>query len=129
MPEQTEITVINKLAAEQRDLNVYHLNGKSANLISHGRSLKLTLQPAETGDYVHISVVRGPGSLAHNCLINMPSLVDFNFTGIRDGDLIHQGNRTLLTIPPGPPDWQIEITRPSKLNNTLGEDFIAIEDI
>jgi hypothetical protein len=112
MPEKIEITVRNKLITEKRDLNVYHHGNRSAYMISYSNSITIPLGTSENGDYLHLSIVSGPGSMEKNCWINLPSWCDFTVSGLGNGDLTHSGDRMLLTIPPGPPVWQFKITRP-----------------
>jgi len=120
MAEKIEITVENKLLAERRDINVYHHSSKSAHIISHNSTITLPLGSNGDKDYLHISVVKGPGYLEKNCLINVPSWVDFDFTSrenITGISIYHShdpdGARAVLKIPPGPPAWELKITRPT----------------
>lgn len=80
MPEEIEIKVENKLVIEKRDLNVYHHSTQSAHIISHNSSITLPLGTSGENDYLHISVVKGPGYLENNCLIDIPSWANFDFT-------------------------------------------------
>lgn len=124
MPEEIEMTVENKLITEKRDLNVYHHTTQSAHIISHNSSITLPLAANGEKDYLQISVVKGPGYLEKYCLIDIPSWFDFNFickesvTGI---SITHShepgGARTILKIPPGPPAWELKITRPTSLES------------
>ncbi|HLP46116.1 MAG TPA: hypothetical protein VK469_09225 [Candidatus Kapabacteria bacterium] len=125
---EIEITVINKLTTEKRDLNIYHHSNRSAYMISHNSSITLPLRTAGEGDYLHISIVSGPGNLGKDCLINMPSGVDFKF--FSQGNLIatHDGDRTFLEIPPGPPVWQLKITRPNDAITVPAPDQVTIGD-
>ena len=126
--EKFEITVQNKLVAEKRDLNVYHHSARSANMISHSSSITLALRTVEGDDYLHLSVVSGPGRLRKDCVIDLPSWVDFEFSSVENGAIIHSGNRTLLKIPPGPPAWQLKITRAPGSANLPAEDYLIIGD-
>jgi len=122
------ITVINKLIAEKRDLNVYHHSNRSAYMISHNSSITLPLKSSAEGDYLHISIVSGPGNLEKDCLIDMPSWVDFKFFSQGNLTITHAGDRTFLEIPPGPPLWQLKITRPNNLLNAPPSDQVTIGD-
>ncbi|MCK5056625.1 MAG: hypothetical protein KAT34_08220 [Candidatus Aminicenantes bacterium] len=124
--EKFEITVQNRLVAEKRDVNVYHHSARSANMISHSSSITLALRTVEEDDYLHLSVVSGPGRLRKACVIDLPSWADFEFSSVENGAIIHSGNRTLLKIPPGPPKWQLKITRPSDFVNAPTEDYLII---
>ncbi len=126
--EAIEITVINKLTTEKRDLNVYHHSNRSAYMISHNSSITLPLKTSAEGDYLHISIVSGPGNLEKDCLIDMPSWADFKFFSQGNLTVTHAGDRTLIEIPPGPPVWQLKITRPSGLLATLPSDQVTIGD-
>ena len=128
MPEGIDITIRNKLVTEKRDLNVYHHSKRSAYMISHSNSITIPLGTVEYGDYLHLSVVSGPGSLEKDCWINIPSWCDFTISGLGNGDLTHSSDRTLLRIPLGPPVWQLKITRSSGHVKTPIEDYIIIGD-
>jgi hypothetical protein len=139
MPEEIEITVENKLLAEKRDINVYHHSTRTAHIISHNSSIALPLGTNGEKDYLHISVVKSPGYLEKNCLINVPSWVDFDFTCkecVTGISITHSheksGARTVLKIPPGPPAWGLKITRPTRLASkgqfTKKRDYVIIGD-
>ena len=128
MSEGIEITVNNKLIAEKRDLNVYHHAGRSANMISFNSSIALSLGTVEEGDYLFISVVRGHGNLEQECVVDLPDWVDFSFSSVGDGVIRHAGKRTLLTVPPGPPIWQVKVTRSSGSSVVPEGDYVAIGD-
>jgi hypothetical protein len=133
MIEESSITITmeNKLKKEKRDLNVYHQSTRSAHIISHNSSITLPLRTVEEGDFLHISVVSGPGHLWQNCLIDLPSWADFEFSSEGKVTLIHSGDRTLLLIPPGPPTWELKMERQSDLSSisALTEDNVTIGDI
>lgn len=128
MSEGIEITVYNKLIAEQRDLSVYHHSGRSANMISYSSSIKLPLGTVEEGDYLFISVVRGPGNLKQECVVDLPDWLDFSFSSVCDGVVRRSGERTLLTVPPGPPIWQVKVTRSPTSAVAPESDYIAVGD-
>lgn len=128
MPKGIDVTVRNKLITEKRDLNAYHHSTRSAYMISHGNCITIPLGTVEDGDYLHLSIVSGPGSMEKDCWIDIPSWCDFTVSGLGNGDLAHSGNRTLLKIPPGPPVWQLKIMPPSGHMNTPLEDYIIIGD-
>lgn len=128
MLEEINITIRNKMIKEKRDLNAYHHAKRSAYFISHCNSVAIPLGTKEDGDYLHISIVSGPGKLEKECLLNLPSWCDFSISSIGNGEITHAGNRTLVKIPPGPPSWQLTITRPSGNIDTPGEDVIIIGD-
>jgi hypothetical protein len=114
MAKILDITVENKLITEKRDINIYHHATGSAYIISHNSSISLPLGTVEEGDYLHISLVSGPGNLWSDCSIDLPVWVDFEFSSEGKLTLTHSGERALLKIPPGPSTWQLRITRAVK---------------
>jgi hypothetical protein len=80
-------------------------------MISNDSSITLPLKPVIEDDYLHISIVSGPGHLEGNCVVNLPSWINFELSSAGDANTTHSGDRTLLKIPPGPPKWQLKITR------------------
>ncbi len=111
MNKAIKMTIENKLVLERRDMNVYHHSTRSAHMISFGNSITLPFRSTIEDDYLHISIVSGPGRLECKSVVNLPSWVDFEFSS--EGNLIasHSGGRTLLKIPPGLPQWQLKLTR------------------
>ena len=128
MTDEINITVRNKLVAEKRDLNVYHHSKRSAYIISHGNAITIPLKTIEDGDYLHLSIVSGPGRLDKDCWLDIPSWCDFTVSSLGNGKLTHSGDRTLLRIPPGPPLWQLKITRSSGHVNASTKDYVTIGD-
>ena len=118
MVKEIDITIKNKLSAGERDLHVFHHSTRSAHIISHNSSITLPLRNAGENDYLYISVVKGPGYLWTACVIGLPTWVDFDFSSEGRLTVTHSGNakQTLLKIPPGPPTWELKITRPSDLS-------------
>lgn len=113
MTEKLDITIENKLIKEKRDINVFHQSTRSAHIISRNSSITLPLRSVEEDDYLHISIVSGPGNLWKNCMIELPSITDFEFAFEGKAMITHSNNRTLLKIPPGSPTWQLKITIPN----------------
>lgn len=116
MPGETDIIVENKFILEKRDISIYHHSTGSAHIISQNSSITLPLREVGQGDYLHISVVSGPGDLQYDCWVDLPSRLDFQFSSA--GKVIgfvftHSGDRSLLKIPPGSPTWQLKLTRPT----------------
>lgn len=128
MPEGIDMIVRNNLVTEKRDMNVYHHATRSAYMISHNNSITVPLGTIEDGDYLHLSIVSGPGSLEKECWINLPSWCNFTISGLGNGDITHRDERTLLRLPPGPPVWQLKITRSSGHVHTPIEDYVSIGD-
>lgn len=125
MPGTVNVIVENILNKEKRGLNVYHHSSRGAHLISYGSSVTLPLGNTEEDDYLHISVVRGPGDLWKECLIDLPSWADIEFSSQGKVTLNHRGERTLLSIPPEPATWQLKITRPPNVNGAK-EDTVTL---
>jgi hypothetical protein len=111
MAKEINVTIENKLTLEKRDMNVYHHSTRSAHLISHNNSITLPLRPSLEDDYLHISVVSGPGHLINKSILNLPAWADFEFSSEGKIILVHTDDRTLLKIPPGPSTWQLRMTR------------------
>ena len=111
MAKKINIIIENKLIIEKRDMNVYHHAGRSAHMISHDSSITLPLKPIIEDDYLHISIVSGPGNLENKSVVNLPSWLDFELSSAGDAAVTHSGERTILKIPPGPPTWQLKMTR------------------
>ncbi|MCP5049436.1 MAG: hypothetical protein GY940_19860 [bacterium] len=128
MPKNFDIKVENKLTADKRGINIYHYATKDAYLISHNSSITLPLRGIEEEDYLHISIVRGPGHLWKHCWVHLPSWADFEFSSEGTVTLTHYNDRTLLKIPPGPPTWQLKMTRPSGSRSVRIHDNIIIKD-
>lgn len=80
-------------------------------MISHNSSITLPLKAVIEDDYLDISVVSGAGHLENKSVVNLPAWADFEFSSKGNATLIHSGDRTLLKIPPGPPVWQLKLTR------------------
>ena len=128
MTGEFDITVENKLIREKRDINVYHQSTRSAHIISRSSSITLPLRTIVEDDYLYISVVRGPGNLWKESVINLPSWADFEFSLEGKVVITHSGNRTLLKVPPGPPTWQLKMTRPNESSIVQKSDHIIIGD-
>jgi len=132
MTKEMNMTIENKLVIEKRDLNIYHHSTSSGYLLSYNKRSKppLALGSVETGDYLHISIVSGPGDLKNECWINLPSWVDFEFSAEGKMVLTHSGeaNRIILKIPPGPPTWQLKVTRSDDFQFLPPSDHVIIGD-
>ena len=128
MAKEINVIIENKLVMEKRDMNVYHHASRSAHMISHDSSITLPLKPIIEDDYLHISIVSGPGRLEGNCIVNLPSWIDFDLSSAGDAAITHSGDRILVKIPPGPPTWQLKMTR--SLDSSIDQpwDCIIIGD-
>ncbi|MGE5342986.1 MAG: hypothetical protein ACM3SY_16040 [Candidatus Omnitrophota bacterium] len=110
MTKAINLTVENKLVLERRDMNVYNHFRRSAHLISYNSSVVLPLRATGDGDYLHVSIVSGPGHLENPCVADLPAWLDFEFSPGNGVTVVHSGERTRVKIPPGPPIWQLKIT-------------------
>lgn len=128
MAETFDIKVENKLRKEKRGINVYHHSSSSAHIISFDSSINIPLKTVEEDDYLHISVVSGPGNLWKACFIIIPSWADFEFSTEVKVTLTHSGSRNILKIQPGPPTWQLKMTRSGKSSSMQTPDRIIIAD-
>jgi hypothetical protein len=128
--KQVDITVRNKLIKEKRDINVYHHSDRSAHIVSCNSSITRSIKPVEADDYLHISVVTGPGILKDYCVLDLPSFVNFRFSLPGEMTLIHSGERILVRIPPGPPLWEVKMTLPKRLSTTgsIADDHVTVTD-
>ncbi len=97
-------------------------------MISPGSSITIPLKSTVENDYLHISIVSGPGRLEGNCVVYLPSWIDFELSSAGDATTAHSSDRTLLKIPPGLPKWQLKITR--SLSSLIGQpsDRVIIGD-
>lgn len=111
MAKEISITIENKLVREKRGMNVYHHFTRSAHMINHNDSITFPLRSSMEDDYLHISIVSGPGHLENKSVVNLPSWTDFEFSFEGNVILAHSLDRTLLEIPPGIPVWQLRVTR------------------
>lgn len=128
MVKEIIVTIENKLEIEKRDMNVYHHSTRSAHMISYNSSIMLPLRSVIEDDYLHISVVSGPGPLEGKCMVNLPPWMDFEFSPGGEVAVTHTGNRTLLRIPPGPPVWQLKMTRQPSTIVRQSSDYIIVGD-
>lgn len=119
MMKEIDITIRNRLTAGERDINVFHYSTRSAHIISHNSSVTLPLQNFGNRDYLYISVVRGPGYLWTGCIVSLPLWADFEFSSEGSLVLTYTGNgrQFLIKIPPGPPTWELKITRPGSMSS------------
>jgi hypothetical protein len=114
---------------EKRDMNIYHHSTRSAHMISFDSSITLPLDSNIEEDYLHISIVGGPGRLEGNCVVNLPSWADFEFFSKGDVTVAHSADRILVKIPPGFPIWQLKMTRSlSSLTNRSADHVIIGDD-
>jgi hypothetical protein len=115
MEKQVDIKVRNKLVKEKRDINVYHHFDRTSHIISCNSSLTRPVKPKDAGDYLHISAVSGPGYLENDCVMDLPSFMNFRFRTTGEVTLDFSGDRTILKIPPGPPAWELIVSVSKRL--------------
>jgi len=128
MEKKIDLKIENKLIMEKRDMNVYHHSSGGAHLISHNSSINLSLKSPSTDDYLHISIVSGPGSMKNNSLVNLPVWADFEFSFNGNVTLKHSDNRLVIKLPPGHPDWQLKMSQSFSSPPDVISDFITIGD-
>jgi hypothetical protein len=126
MHNKVKITIKNKLETEKRDIHVYHHATRSAHIISYNRSVVLSLRTTEKDDYLHISVITGPGNLKYDCVLDLPAWADFKLNTEGKLTVTHSGDRTLAKIPPGPPTWTLSITRPKRSGGKQEADKVVV---
>jgi len=114
MPEQLHMSIINKLSKEKRDISLYHHRDKSAYIVSHNSKVEISMSAQEEGDFLHLSIVSGPGNMNLPCRISFPPWCNYSISGLGNGDVCRSSNETLITIPPGSPVWQLKLTLPAK---------------
>jgi hypothetical protein len=122
------ITIENKLILEKRDINVYHHDTKSAHIISYDSSIPLPLRPATDNDYLHVSIVSGPGRLEGKCILLLPTWINFELSTTGNISVVHSDKKIFLKVPPGPPDWQLKITRSGVEKRETSSDNITVGD-
>jgi len=113
MRQKYTITIQNKLRQEKRDINVYSRACGAAGIIGYGGSSKSELHLSDPEDFLHISPVKGPGNLVHDCMIDIPAWLQFQFSGSSHINLSSTGGKACLSISPGPPDWELKICAPA----------------
>ncbi len=126
MAKHLDITIENKLLAEERDMNIYHRSTRGAHIVSFDRAVTLALGLAPSGDYVHLSPVMGPGHLQGECIVSMPRCIDFELSAAGDATVSHAGDRIILKIPPGPPKWQIKMTQSRTFPGKQSSDRVIV---
>lgn len=109
-----DFLVWNTLIKDKRDISVFHCSGSSAHIISSGSAVTVPLSTVEPHDYLHFSLVRGPGVLWQACVIALPGWVDYRLNPAGSVTVTHSGNITYLELAPGPPTWELRITLPSQ---------------
>lgn len=128
MTKEINITIENNLLMEARDITVYNHFSRSAHMISNYSAVALPLKSAVENDYLHISIVCGPGHLTNKIVIDLPSWIDFEFSSNGDVTVTHSGSRILLQIPPGLPKWQLRMTQSVSSFSTIHADRVSIGD-
>ncbi len=128
MKKEMIINVKNNLLMEMRYLNVYR-STRSAHILSYDSSQALPLGTDGSGDYINISSHSGPGYCVwSDCLVNIPAWANFEFLSEGKVTLIHEGERTMIKIPAGPPTWQLRLIRPTGIELTNTQDYVVVTD-
>ena len=109
--QEVDITVENKLAIDKREINIYHHARKSSHIISYNSTISTLLKTSEENDYLHISVGRGPGDLKSGCSIHIPAWANFQLSNEGKVTITRTKAKTEITLPPGPPTWELKISR------------------
>jgi hypothetical protein len=130
LTESVGITIRNNLSQEKREISVYHHSRRMSHIVSHNHSLEHQLESVERDDYLQISVISGPGHLHHDCILVLPSFLDFTFSASGDVIIEHINHYLVLRIPPGPPTWEIKTRVPSQFlpENAGKNNIISICD-
>ncbi len=113
MAKGVKFVIENRLVTERRDINVYHSSSATAHMISFNSSVTVSLGLGVEGDYLHVSVVSGPGRLQRETRVLLPGWLDFEYSGEGCVAVARSGGCTVLKIPPGLPGWSIKMTRPT----------------
>jgi hypothetical protein len=113
MKKTIDILFENKLVNEKRDMNVYHRGTRGTHFISHGGSVTISLQTLNKEDYINLSVATGPGYMERRNIVDLPSWLNYEFLSEGKFGANHSGNRTLLKIPAGLPEWKLKLTLPA----------------
>jgi len=113
MAKVFNISIINRMVKEKRYLNIYHHGTGSSHLISVKKEVTVPLNLKTKKDYFTISVVGAPHHMWQGCRVNLPSWLDFDFITTDSATLSHSsgGERIVIHVPPGLPNWQVKITR------------------
>jgi hypothetical protein len=113
MADVINIIIKNRLVKEKRYINIYHHGTGSSYLISDKNEVNVPLKINRKKDYLTIAVAGEPGHMWNGCRAILPSWLDFDFLATDAVSLNHRpgGERTVITIPPGLPNWQLKITR------------------
>jgi hypothetical protein len=135
MNNEMDIKIENRMTAGERDINVFHYSTSSSHLISHNSSVTLPLRNSGENDYLHISVVRGPGYLWKDSVISVPAWLNFDISSEGKLALSHTGEpgHMQLRIPPGPPTWELTVTLPAlslqeEPSTSIRREYITILD-
>ena len=128
MSSSVRVMVENRLVTERRDLNVYHSCSATAHMISFDSSVTVSLGLGVEGDYLHVSVVGGPGRLRLETWVQLPGWLDFEYSGEGKIAVVRSGDCIYIKIPPGLPGWSIKMTRPTDEGFVQRLPVIAVGD-
>jgi hypothetical protein len=128
MTKVIDIIIENRLTIEKRGINVYQHSTGDNHFVRHKDSITVKLKAKTEKDFLHISVVRGPGVLENECIAKLQSWVDFELSHEGSVSKQHSGNQEILKIPPGAPNWQLKITQPDILPVDSSKVSIILEN-
>jgi hypothetical protein len=113
MADMINIIIINRLVKEKRYLTIYHHSTGSSHLVSDKKEVAVPLNLKTKKDYLTISVTGEPGHMWNGCRVDLPAWLDFDFLTTDAVTLGHRGSgeRVVIDVPPGLPNWQLKITR------------------
>jgi hypothetical protein len=129
MTDGMSIVIRNNLISEKRDLNVYHHSTRSAYIVSHKNEVSIRLEKFAKGDFLDLSIVRGPGSMENECWMRVPSGCVFSIRNMSDSDTVYTDECIWVRFPPGPPLWQLKLAQPLNNNITDKKEYIIIGDL
>lgn len=113
MKKAARIQFENNLLIEKRDMNVYHRGSRGTHFISHGSSVEIPLRTVDEEDYINLSVAVGPGFMERSSIVDLPSWLDYEFRSERQFSSSRSGDRILLKISAGLPEWKLKLTLPA----------------
>lgn len=128
MKKAIDLTIRNKLVMEKRDIVVYHHSTRGSHMISVDSAVTFPLMSVLEGDYLHISIVGGPGNLENTNVADLPSWADFEVYSNQTIAVFHAGDRTIVKLPPGTSPWQLKITRLRRSTVGCVSDSVIIGD-
>lgn len=96
-------------------------------MISYGSSVRIPLQTIVQNDYINLSVAVGSGFMERQSIVELPSWLNYEFLSEGKFAASNAGDRIILKIPAGRPEWKLKLTLPS-INHRPGEGLVIISD-